>query len=385
MFGKKKKSPYADGLFQKVQELFTSSAEHGEYGTTQFQDGIATIKFNIGASAQWGKVLKPEALARIKGEALKDGEYVELCTLTLQLRPSGNIISFNTKDLTCTFSSRFEGVFSKEENKILEVQCERMLDYKKICADICKVANLNEQETSIKFVPADVIDLRVLVNSANVYLGDIDISGLDDLTYCFAIYNANQVVENKRTDFEGIEKWDTSNVKSMLGMFAGCVNFDKDISMWDTSKVTHMDVMFASCKKFNQDLSKLNTSSVQSMKGMFYKAISFNQDISSWDVSHVKDMSHVFYQARAFDQDLSSWNTASVKDDENMFLECPHMEDKSKHPNLPSEDFKMKYYREHVMTKSAPQRRAEFKKRLALILCFVIVILVFGLMNQPQA
>ena len=384
MFGKKKKSPYADGLFQKVQEIFTLSAEHGKYSSVQFNDGVATVKFNVGASAQWNKVLKPEALARLKGEALKDGEQLELCCLTLKLTLQDQTLVFNTKDLDCSFSPRFS-VFSKEEYKILEVQCERMLDYKKICTDICEVADLNTQEVSIKFVPADVIDLRVLVNSSNVELGDIDISGLDDLTYCFAIYNANQVTENKRTNFEGIEKWDTSNVKSMLGMFAGCVNFNKDISMWDTSKVTKMDVMFASCKNFNQDLSKLNTSNVESMQGMFYKAVNFNQDISSWDVSKVKNMSHIFYQARAFDQDLSSWNTASLKEDENMFLECPHMIDKSKHPNMPSEDFKMKYYRDHVMTKSAPQRRAEFKKRLALILCFVIVILIFGLMNQPQA
>ncbi len=119
---------------------------------------------------------------------------------------------------------------------------------------------------------------------------------------------------------------------------------------------------------------------------MFYKCDAFNQDISGLDTSKVKDMSYTFYKARSFDQDLSSWNTESVKDDENMFLECPNMAvDKEHHPKLPSEDFKMKYYRHHVMTKSPQQRRAEFKKRMALILCFVIVILVFGLMNQPQA
>lgn len=384
MFGKKKNSAYADGLFKNVQEIFTSSAEHGSYGKCEIKDGAVYIDFTVAAKAQWDKLLKPEAKARLKGEPLKDGDKAELLDLSVKLVKDGDDFVFNTKDLVCKFRERFE-VFSKEENKILEVQSERMLDYKRILNAACEAAELDPLKSRIKFVPADVIDLRVLVNSANVALGDIDISGLDDLTYCFAIYNQNQVQENKRIDFDGIEKWDTSHVKSMLGMFAGCVNFNKDISVWDTSNVKNMDVMFASCKNFNQDISALNTANVESMKGIFYKASSFNQDLSAWDVSKVKDLSYAFFKAKDFDQDLSAWDTSALKNDENMFLECPHMTDHAKHPKLPSEDFKMKYYREHVMTKSASERRAEFKKRLALILCFIIVILVFGLMNQPQA
>ncbi len=401
MFGKKKDSKFADGLFKTLQEVFMFKTENGSYELGEVTDSAAIIKFTLANSYDWNK-LTDAAKARLAGEAPKDHEKVTLGTLTVKIIKEGDKLALFTKDMSFAIEKRFD-VLSKEETKILEVQAERLLDMKilkKIAAEALKLNNEgasialdkpsdHAQEISnitMRLVPADVVDLRVLVNSINVYLGDIDVSGLDALTYAFAIYNANQVQENKRTDFDGIEKWDTSNIKSMLGVFAGCVNFNKDISMWNTSNVTDMSVMFASCKKFNQDISAFDTSKVETIKGMFYKCDAFNQDISGLDTSKVKDMSYAFYKARSFDQDLSSWNTQSVKDDENMFLECPNMAvDKEHHPKLPSEDFKMKYYREHVMTKSPQQRRAEFKKRMALILCFVIVILVFGLMNQPQA
>ncbi len=401
MFGKKKDSKFADGLFKTLQEVFMFKTENGSYELGEVTDSAAIIKFTLANSYDWNK-LTDVAKARLAGEAPKDHEKVTLGTLTVKIIKEGDKLALFTKDMSFAIEKRFD-VLSKEETKILEVQAERLLDMKILKKMAAEALKLNNEGASIaldkpsdhaqeisnitmRLVPADVVDLRVLVNSINVYLGDIDVSGLDALTYAFAIYNANQVQENKRTDFDGIEKWDTSNIKSMLGVFAGCVNFNKDISMWNTSNVTDMSVMFASCKKFNQDISAFDTSKVETIKGMFYKCDAFNQDISGLDTSKVKDMSYAFYKARSFDQDLSSWNTQSVKDDENMFLECPNMAvDKEHHPKLPSEDFKMKYYREHVMTKSPQQRRAEFKKRMALILCFVIVILVFGLMNQPQA
>ncbi len=401
MFGKKKDSKFADGLFKTLQEVFMFKTENGSYELGEVTDSAAIIKFTLANSYDWNK-LTDAAKARLAGEAPKDHEKVTLGTLTVKIIKEGDKLALFTKDMSFAIEKRFD-VLSKEETKILEVQAERLLDMKILKKMAAEALKLNNEGASIaldkpsdqaqeisnitmRLVPADVVDLRVLVNSINVYLGDIDVSGLDALTYAFAIYNANQVQENKRTDFDGIEKWDTSNIKSMLGVFAGCVNFNKDISMWNTSNVTDMSVMFASCKKFNQDISAFDTSKVETIKGMFYKCDAFNQDISGLDTSKVKDMSYAFYKARSFDQDLSSWNTQSVKDDENMFLECPNMAvDKEHHPKLPSEDFKMKYYREHVMNKSPQQRRAEFKKRMALILCFVIVILVFGLMNQPQA
>ncbi len=402
MFGKKKDSKFADGLFKTLQEVFMFKTENGSYELGEVTDSAAIIKFTLSNSYDWSK-LTDAARARLAGEAPKDHEKVTLGTLSVRIIKEGSNLALFTKDMSFAIEKRFD-VLSKEENKILEVQAERLLDMKILKKMASEALNLKGEsasaidleksgdreqgssEVSMRLVPADVVDLRVLVNSINVYLGDIDVSGLDALTYAFAIYNANQVQENKRTDFDGIEKWDTSNIKSMLGVFAGCVNFNKDISMWNTSNVTDMSVMFASCKKFNQDISSFDTSKVETIKGMFYKCDAFNQDISGLDTSKVKDMSYTFYKARSFDQDLSSWNTESVKDDENMFLECPNMAvDKEHHPKLPSEDFKMKYYRDHVMTKSPQQRRAEFKKRMALILCFVIVILVFGLMNQPQA
>jgi surface protein len=62
-------------------------------------------------------------------------------------------------------------------------------------------------------------------------------------------------VESMRSMFENaaefqglghLEKWDVSNVQTMNSTFAGCSNFQGNVSSWDTSNVTVMDYMVRS-------------------------------------------------------------------------------------------------------------------------------------------
>ncbi|WP_333781159.1 BspA family leucine-rich repeat surface protein [Mycoplasma capricolum] len=57
--------------------------------------------------------------------------------------------------------------------------------------------------------------------------------------------------DNENEFIEGIQDWDTSNVKNMRYMFKGATSFDQPIGNWDTSNVTDMSAMFYGAKSFN--------------------------------------------------------------------------------------------------------------------------------------
>ena len=74
------------------------------------------------------------------------------------------------------------------------------------------------------------------------------------------------------------------------------------------------------------------------------------------------------------------WNTEALKNDENMFLECPLEE--AKKPRQHSTDFKRQYYEKYVGPDSKKYARASNWKKLGIAAAFVIVVIVFSLMNQ---
>ncbi|WP_434329640.1 BspA family leucine-rich repeat surface protein [Mycoplasma capricolum subsp. capricolum] len=87
--------------------------------------------------------------------------------------------------------------------------------------------------------------------------------------------------ENLNAEIDGIQHWNTSNVRNMRGMFCFAKSFNQDISSWNTSNVTDMHYMFFGAINFNQDISMWNTSKV---------ANKYNQDIGyvnpNWKPEH---------------------------------------------------------------------------------------------------
>lgn len=123
------------------------------------------------------------------------------------------------------------------------------------------------------YIPKTKERLQVLLQDESISLRDIDTSFINDMSGLFK--------DTKRTDFTGIELWDTSSVRTMNCMFVNAYKFNADISKWDVSNVRDMHCMF-------------------------YKAYEFNADLSQWDTSNVKDMAFMFYFARKFNSDISS-------------------------------------------------------------------------------
>ena len=81
-------------------------------------------------------------------------------------------------------------------------------------------------------------------------------------------------------------------------MFWNTKYISLDLSNFDTSNVTSMMYMFASCKKLKEikGINNFNTSNVINMGNMFYncKSLEFLSDISKWNISNVKNMKYMF-------------------------------------------------------------------------------------------
>ena len=171
-----------------------------------------------------------------------------------------------------------------------------------------------------KYAPKTRVELQELIKNESINLGDIDVSGITDMSNLF--YEDEDCNEIKRKDFSGIESWDVSNVTDMSYMFFGCESFNKPIGNWDVSNVTDMSYMFNWCSAFNQSLENWNVSNVTDMSYMFYGCKSFNKPIGNWNVSNVTNMSSMFSKCGAFNQSLENWNVSNVTDMNYMFNWC---------------------------------------------------------------
>ena len=164
------------------------------------------------------------------------------------------------------------------------------------------------------------------------------------------------------TDLD-ISNWNTSNVKTIKGMFQGCekleiimglpdldisnvtdisylfssckgLNDVSDISGWNTGNVTNMEFMFNGCSSLEglPEISKWNTSKVKNMSSMFNSCITLKSlpDISNWDVSNVNNLSYMFKDCKVIEKfpNLSNWNTSNVEDMTSMFQNCEALKEK---------------------------------------------------------
>ncbi|ULO03934.1 DUF285 domain-containing protein [Campylobacter sp. RM12651] len=190
--------------------------------------------------------------------------------------------------------------FAKYVEAVDELQC-RLKDDERCFFDPClgsdfKILVLSPKEPLVKrkisnkntLKPSTKEELKELVNDESIYLGDIDTSLIADMSGLF--------YDSKRTDFSGINDWDTSNVVNMSCMFLRCYGFNEELS-FDTSCVVDMSFMFACCN-FNNKLS-FNTSNVRDMRGMFFIS-NFNQELD-FNTSNVVNMNAMFAECESLE------------------------------------------------------------------------------------
>ena len=149
-------------------------------------------------------------------------------------------------------------------------------------------------------------------------------SAITDMTNMF--YDCSNL-----TSLEGIENWDTSNVRSMYYMFRDCSSLTSlDLSGWDTSNVTDMSSMFSNCNNLTslEGIENWDTSKVTTMYSMFYNCNNLTslEGIENWDTSKVTDISYMFKRCKNLTSlDLSGWDTSKVTTMSNMFIACSNL------------------------------------------------------------
>ena len=121
---------------------------------------------------------------------------------------------------------------------------------------------------------------------------------------------------------QDISTWNTSTIGDMSGMFRGCTTFNRNLTAWDVRQVTDMSGMFWGCTTFNQNLSVWKPDLVTNMQNMFRDCYSYNRPMDKWDVSLVTNLSYMFYGCRMFDQPLNTWTIHRVTDVSYMFSGC---------------------------------------------------------------
>jgi surface protein len=134
---------------------------------------------------------------------------------------------------------------------------------------------------------------------------------------------------NNLQSITGIANLNTSEVTSMMGMFAGVPLTDIDLTGFNTSKVTSMFAMFSSCTQLESlDLSSFDTSNVTDMWTMFYRCNALTSlDLSSFNTSNVRNMEEMFYRCKTLTTIYvgEGWSTDAVTDSEDMFGSCTHL------------------------------------------------------------
>ena len=156
-------------------------------------------------------------------------------------------------------------------------------------------------------------------------IGAWNVSGCKSMADMFSgasVFNGNVEGWERPANETGIEKSTVSNVVSMLGMFAGAINFvGTGIGAWNVSGCKDMSGMFNGALLFNENvegwerpadgengIDKSTVINVESMDFMFSGAKIFvGTGIGAWNVSGCTDMSSMFNGALLFNGNIEGW------------------------------------------------------------------------------
>ena len=176
---------------------------------------------------------------------------------------------------------------------------------------INKSSKFNKIKVESKDQLEAIIQKRYNNNNSFVYLSDIDVSELKNLSRIFGRLNNLEVVD--------ISGWDTSNVTSMAYMFSQCKNLKNIIGIenLDVSKLEYANYMFYGCENLVElDLTNWNPKLLQKTRYMFYGCLNLKiiKNIENWQLPNIKEVKYMFSGCTKLDVDLSNWDLTHIKD-----------------------------------------------------------------------
>ena len=139
------------------------------------------------------------------------------------------------------------------------------------------------------------------------------------------------------TEIKGIKNLNTSEVRYMLYMFAGCSKLKSvDLTYMNLQNVEDMSYMFHYCLALNTVYLKgLNTYKVKYMNSMFELCKSLKHlDLSSFNTQNVKNFQKMFYECSSLKAIYASpkfvVNVSDPDSKANMFYRCYNLAGESK-------------------------------------------------------
>ena len=219
-------------------------------------------------------------------------ELIEIIIEDSKLYPN-DIHYENIKNIFYYLSDQMEIEYHSYENQSLDI---RIFGQNFVENNINNfILFIGEKEEKLK----EIIKVKDPNEILNIKL--IKINEATDLSEMFYECNClSKIYMNKSN------KWNTSNVTTMNGMFYGCkaLEFLPDISEWVTDKITDLSSMFEGCE-----------------------ILETLPDISKWDVGNVKSMSYMFNGCESLEYlpELSNWKTNNLETIESMFQNCKNL------------------------------------------------------------
>ena len=187
-----------------------------------------------------------------------------------------------------------------------------------------------------------------LPNLVSVDLNGFDTSDVTDMQRMFMYDRMLQTIDLASLDTSKVENIDEmflmcrtlktlnlsdfDSLTSMYRTFNCCgAGLCVDLNKFNTSKVTTMGGLFGQSSLTSLDVSGFDTSNVTNMCSMFEAATSgsiTSLNLSNFNTSKVTDMAFMFSDCINLKTlDLSSFNTANVSRMTCMFLDCPALEE----------------------------------------------------------
>ena len=174
------------------------------------------------------------------------------------------------------------------------------------------------------FNTSKVTNMRGMFNECNL-LENLNLSNFITLNVTDMSCMFNKC--HKLGELIGINLFNTSKVYNMCLMFQDCNIIEKlDLSNFDTSNVTNMSFMFNKSHRLKEikGIDKFNTSKVITMRGMFQQCNELEYlNLSNFDTSNVTDLGIMFQECFKLKYlDISNFNNNNFKNIGWMFNKC---------------------------------------------------------------
>ncbi|MQS96637.1 BspA family leucine-rich repeat surface protein [Companilactobacillus halodurans] len=226
------------------------------------------------------------------------------------------LIDFDTSKVE-NMESMFSGTWIENTDDIKNWNTSKVTNMNGMFASCSKLTNVDLSQMN----KSNVINISSLFYNDSAIT---EIKGLDTWDTS-KVENMAQTFSGTRLTQLAIENWNTSNVTDMSYLFYNCTKLTSlDLSAWDTSKVTTMQYMFAVSLAANENvlkgLDKFDTSNVTDMSGMFSNTGFKTLDLSSFNTSKVTNMGNMFSNNKNYlTKIIGNFDTSNVKEMQSLF------------------------------------------------------------------